>query len=112
MEQNRGLTRAHRFDAHAELTVEESGERSGVHVTARLYELSREHCRLEVSNPLPVGTAVLVKIYAWPHFLQVHGVVCDSDPNIVAITFGEIEPRYASVLNACLLEIKQKEGNA
>ncbi len=108
MEQDRRLTRAYRFSAHAELTVENSGP----HVTARLCELSREHCRLQVSNPSPVGTAVLVKIYAWPHFFQVHGTVCQSDPNFgVAVAFSEIEPRYVSVLNACLQEMEQKESN-
>jgi hypothetical protein len=45
-------------------------------------------------------------------FFQVHGTVCQSDPNFgVAVTFSEIEPRYVSVLNACLLEMEQKEGN-
>ena len=62
MEQDRGLALAYRFNAHGELTVESSGAL----VTARLFALSREHCRLHLSSP--VGTAVLVKIYAWPHF--------------------------------------------
>lgn len=87
-------------------------ENSGAHVTARLYELSREHCRLQVPNPPRVGTAVLVKIYAWPHFFQVHGRVRQSDPNFgLAVAFSEIEPRYVSVLDACLLEMEQKESN-
>ena len=108
MEQDRSPTRAYRFSAHAELTV----ENSGAHVTARLCELSREHCRLLVSNPSPVGTAVLVKIYSWPHFFQVYGTVCQSDPNFgVAVAFSEIEPRYISVLDACLREMEQKESN-
>ncbi len=108
MEQDRSLTRAYRFSAHAGLTVENSGD----HVTARLFELSREHCRLNVSNPSPVGTAVLVKIYAWPHFFQVHGTVSHSDPNLgVIVAFSEIEPRYVSVLNACLVEMEQKESH-
>ncbi|MCU1239700.1 MAG: hypothetical protein JWO71_426 [Candidatus Acidoferrum typicum] len=108
MEQDRSPTRAYRFSAHAELTV----ENSGAHVTARLCELSRENCRLLVSNPSPVGTAVLVKIYAWPHFFQVYGTVYQSDPNFgVAVAFSEIEPRYISVLDACLREMEQKESN-
>jgi hypothetical protein len=87
-------------------------ENSGAHVTARLYELSREHWRLQVPNPPRVGTAVLVKIYAWPHFFQVHGRVRQSDPNFgLAVAFSEIEPRYVSVLDACLLEMEQKESN-
>ncbi len=108
MEQGRSLTRAYRFSAHAELTT----ENSGAHVTARLCELSREHCRLHVSNPFPVGTAVLVKIYAWPHFFQVHGTVCQSDLNFgVAVALTEIEPHYISVLDAFLQEMEQKESN-
>jgi hypothetical protein len=107
MEQHRGLTLAYRFNAHAELTVESSG----AHVTARLFELSREHCRLHLSNPPPVGTAVLVEIYAWPHFFQAHGSVYHSDPSLgVAVAFSQIEPRHVSVLNACLLEMEQKES--
>jgi hypothetical protein len=86
-------------------------ENSGTHVTARLCELSREHCRLDVSNCPPLGTAVLVKIYAWPHFFQVRGTVCHSDPKAgVAVAFSEIDPRYVSILNACLLEAGQQEN--
>lgn len=96
------------FFAHAELVV----ENSDVHVTARLCELSREGCRLYVRNPPPVATSVLVKIYAWPYFLQVQGKICRSDPNFcVAVAFGQIESRCVSVLNACLLEAEQKQRN-
>jgi hypothetical protein len=36
----------------------------------------------------------------------------NSDPNLgVAVAFSEIDPRYVSVLNACLLEMEQKESN-
>lgn len=109
MEQDRSRTRAYRFSAHAELTV----ENSGAHVTARLCELSREYCRLHLSDPFPVGTAVLLKIYAWPHFFQVHGTVCHSDTKLgVDVAINDIEPRYASVLDACLREIEQKQRNS
>jgi hypothetical protein len=96
------------FFAHAELEV----ENSDVHLTVRLCELSREGCRLYVKNPPLEGTSVLVKIYAWPYFLQVQGKVCRPDPNFgVAVGFGQIESRYVSVLNACLLEAEQKQRN-
>jgi hypothetical protein len=61
------------------------------------------------SNRPPLGTAVLVKVNTWPYFFQVRGTVCHSDPNVgVAVAFCEIEPRYISVLNACLREIEEK----
>jgi PilZ domain len=108
MEQDRSPMRGYPFFAHAELAV----ENSDVHVTARLCELSREGCLLYVMNPPPVGTSVLVKIYAWPHFLRVQGKVCRCDPNFrVAVAFGQIESHYVSVLNACLLEAEQKQRN-
>ena len=70
MEEDRSPMQGYPFFAHAELAV----ENSDVHLTARLCELSREGCRLEVKNPPLVGTSVLVKIYAWPYFLQVQKV--------------------------------------
>jgi hypothetical protein len=82
---------------------------SYTHGTARLCELSCEHCRLHVFDPPAIGTAVFVKIYAWPHFFQVRGTVRHSDSEFgVAIEFGEIEAQYISVLNACLLEIEKR----
>jgi hypothetical protein len=74
--------RGYPFFAHAELTEENSGAH---------------------------GTAVFVKIYAWPHFFQVRGTACRSDSEFgVAIEFGQIEAQYISVLNACLLEIEKR----
>ena len=108
MEQDGSTMQGYPFFAHAELAV----ENSDVLLTARLCELSREGCRLEVKNPPLVGTSVLVKIYAWPYFLQVQGKVCRSDSNFgVAVAFGQIESRYVPVLNACLLEAEQKQHN-
>jgi hypothetical protein len=107
MEQSRNPSRAYPFVAYAELTI----ETSGVPVTARLCELSRQHCRLFVSNPPSPQSSVLVKIYAWPHFFEVHGTVSRSDAKFgIGVEFGEIEPRYISALNACLLEIEQNQS--
>ena len=106
MKQDRSPMPGYPFFAHAELVV----ENSDVHVTARLCALSREGCRLYVENPPLVGKSVFVKIYAWPHFLQVQGKVCRSDPDLlVAVAFGQIESCYVSVLDACLLEAEQKQ---
>jgi PilZ domain len=103
-----GRMQGYSFFAHAELTV----ENSDVHLAARMCELSREGCRLEVKNPPLVGTAVLLRIYAWPYYLEVQGKVCDSDPHLsVAVAFGQIESRYVPELNACLLEAEQKQRN-
>jgi hypothetical protein len=108
MEQDRSRMPRYPFFAHAELVVEDSD----VHLTARLYELSREGCSLYVMNPLPVGTSVLLKVYAWPYFFQIHGKVFLSDRDFgVTVAFDQIESRYASELNACLLDAEQKQRN-
>ena len=108
MEQERNPMQGFPIFAHAELVA----ENSDVHLTARLCELSREGSRLDVKNPPLVGISILVKIYAWPYFLEVQGKVCRSDSNFgVAVAFGQIESCYASVLNACLLEAEQKQRN-
>ena len=96
------------FFGRAELAV----ENSDVHLTARLCELSREGCLLYAENPPLVGASVFVKIYTWPYYLEVQGKVWRSDPNLgVFVAFGEIESRYASVLNVCLLEAEEKQRN-
>jgi hypothetical protein len=108
MEQDRSPIPGYPLRAFAELAVEDSD----VHLTARLYELSREGCRLYVMNPPPVGASVLLKIYAWPYFFQVQGKVFLSDPDFgVTVTFDQIESRYFSELNACLLDAEQKQRN-
>jgi len=99
MEQDRSPMAGYPFLAHAELVV----ENSDVHLIARLYELSRESCSLYVMNPPPVGTSVLLKIFAWPYFFQVHGKVFLSDSDFgVTVAFDHIESRYVTELNACL----------
>jgi hypothetical protein len=108
MEQDRSPMPGYPFLAHAELVV----ENSDLHLAARLYELSREGCRLYVMNPPPVGTSVLVKIFAWPYFFQVHGKVFLSDSDFgVTVAFDHIESRYVTELNACLLDAEQKRRN-
>jgi hypothetical protein len=108
MEHDRSLMPGYPFFGHAELAV----ENSDVHLTARLCELSREGCLLYAKNPPLVGASVFVKIYTWPYYLEVQGKVWRSDPNLgVFLAFGQIESRYVSVLNSCLLEAKQKQRN-
>ncbi len=108
MEQDGSPTAAYPFLAHVELAI----ENSDVHLTASLYELSRGGCRLYVMNPLPANTSVLLKIYAWPYFFQVHGKVFLSDPNFgVAVAFVQIESRCVSELNACRLDAEQNQRN-
>jgi hypothetical protein len=106
MEQGHSPTPGYPFFAHAELAVESTD----IHLAARLCELSREGCQLQLANTFQPGTSVVVKIYAWPHFFQARGTVCYSKRKLgVGIVFTEIEPRYTSVLDTFLLEVEDKQ---
>lgn len=109
MEQDRRQTPRRPFIAHAELLV----KNPDVCLTANVSELSRDGCHLQLANTFPVGTSVVVKIYAWPHFFPARGIVRYSEPNLgVGIAFTDIEPQYVSVLDALLLEEqKQRKRN-
>lgn len=106
MEQDRSSMPVSPFLAHAELVV----ENSDVPLIARLYELSRKGCHLYAMNAPHVGTSVLLKIFAWPHFFQVHGKVFLSDSDFT-VAFDHIESRYVTELNACLQDAEQKRRN-
>jgi hypothetical protein len=97
------------FVAHAELVV----ENSDVCLTTRVSKLSLWGCHLHLTDTFPAGTSVLVKIYAWPHFFQARGTVCQSEhgPGI-GVAFEKIESEYASELEACLLEAQQNRRTA
>jgi hypothetical protein len=104
MEQGRHQTSWYPFAAQAELLV----EGSSVRLTTRVSGLSREGCHLHLTDTFPVGTPVVVKIYAWPHFFQARGTVCYSEHGLgVGVAFETIESEDASALEACLLEAEQ-----
>ena len=110
MEQDRSQQSWYSFFAYAELLV----ENSDVCLTTHVAELSRQGCRLHLTDRFPTGTSVVVKIYAWPHFFQARGTVCHSEDRLgVGVNFEKIESGSASVLEACLLEAEeqQRKGN-
>jgi PilZ domain len=106
MGQGRRQTSWYTFFAHAELLV----ENFNVCLTTRVSKLSRQGCDLQLRDTFPVGTSVVVRVYAWPHFFQASGTVCYSDQRFgVGVAFEKIEPDYAA-LDACLLEAEQNES--
>ena len=108
MEQDHSQQSWYPFFAYAELLVENSDVCLIAHVT----ELSRQGCHLHLTDRVPTGTSVVVKIYAWPHFFQARGTICYSEHRIgVGVNFEKIESQYASVLEACLLEAQQRKSN-
>jgi hypothetical protein len=101
MEQERRRTPRYIFIASAELYEEQSD----VRVASRVSELSLHGCYLDMMNPFPTGTIVLLKIFAGDLTFQSKARVVYFTPNVGAgVAFQEVEPKYEYMLNRWLEE--------
>ncbi len=83
------------FIASAELIE----EKADVRIASRVSELSLHGCYLDMMNPFPMGTLVLVKIAAGDAFFQAKSKIVYSQPNMGAgVGFLQIEPASKDVL--------------
>jgi hypothetical protein len=97
----RRRTPRYTFIASAEL-IEET---SDVRIATRVSELSLYGCYLDMMNPFPVGTLVLVKISAGDAFFQAKSKIVYAQPNMGAgVVFLETEAEYQPVLERWLDE--------
>jgi hypothetical protein len=89
------------FIASAELHEEQND----VRVASRVSELSQHGCYLDMMNPFPTGTVVLLKIFAGEQTFQSRARVVYYTPNVGAgVTFQDVEPKYEAILNHWLEE--------
>jgi hypothetical protein len=96
MTRERRRTPRYIFIASAELYEENSDLR----VASRVSELSLHGCYLDMMNPFPTGTLILVKIFAGDLTFQSKAKVVYSTPNVGAgVAFLEVEPKYQYILN-------------
>ena len=101
VEQEKRRVPRYTFIASAELIE----EKSDVRIASRVSELSLYGCYLDMMNPFPVGTLVLVKISAGEAFFQAKSKIIYSQPNMGAgVAFLETEPNYQPVLDRWLDE--------
>src|SRR6202040_229395 len=83
------------FIASAELIE----EKADVRIASRVSELSLHGCYLDMMNPFPTGTLVLVKIAAGDAFFEAKSKVIYSQPNMGAgVAFLQVEPGSQAVL--------------
>jgi PilZ domain len=76
------------FIASAELIE----ERADVRIASRVSELSLHGCYLDMLNPFPTGTMVLVKIAAGDSFFEAKAKIIYAQPNMGAgVTFLQVE---------------------
>jgi hypothetical protein len=101
MEQERRRTPRYIFIASAELYE----EHTDVRVASRVSELSLHGCYLDMMNPFPMGTLVLLKIFAGDLTFQSKAKIIYATPNVGAgVVFLDVEPKYEFILKRWLEE--------
>ncbi|HKV23846.1 MAG TPA: PilZ domain-containing protein [Candidatus Acidoferrum sp.] len=96
------------FIASAEL-IEQA---SDVRIATRVSELSLYGCYLDMMNPFPVATLVLVKISAGDMYFQAKAKIVYSQMNMGAgLAFLEVQPEHQQVLEMWLDEAGKGQQN-
>ncbi|HYA63354.1 MAG TPA: PilZ domain-containing protein [Candidatus Sulfotelmatobacter sp.] len=101
MERERRRTPRYIFIASAELFE----EHSEVRVASRVSELSLHGCYLDMMNPFPPGTIILLKIFAGDLTFQSKARVIYATQNVGAgVAFLDVEPKYEYVIKRWMEE--------
>ena len=101
MERERRRVPRNIFVASAEL-YEQATE---VRVASRVSELSLYGCYLDMMNPFPAGTLVLIKIFAGDLTFQSKAKIVYATENVGAgVAFLDVEPKYDYILRRWLDE--------
>jgi hypothetical protein len=106
VERERRRTPRYVFFASAELLE----EKSEVRVASRVSELSLHGCYLDMMNPFPKDTLVLLRIWADEKVFQTKGRIIYSQPNMGAgVVFLDVQPMYLPILQHWLEVAAQKQ---
>lgn len=103
MEREQRRSPRYPFFASAELIE----DKSDVRITTRLSELGLYGCYLDMMNPFPAGTLVLIKISEEEAKFESHATVVYSQPNMgMGVAFQNVEERYVKVLQNWMAKVK------
>jgi len=106
VERERRRTPRYVFFASAELLE----EKSEVRVASRVSELSLHGCYLDMMNPFPKDTTVLLKIWTDEMIFQTKGRIIYSQPNMGAgVVFLDVQPMYLPILQHWLEDAAKKQ---
>jgi len=106
VERERRRTPRYVFFASAELLE----EKSEVRVASRVSELSLYGCYLDMMNPFPKDTLVLLRIWTDERIFQTKGRIIYSQPNMGAgVVFLDMQPMYQPILQSWLEEAAKKQ---
>ena len=77
---------------------------SGAKLSARVSEFGLTGCYLDMAHPLPVGTAMLVKIFSGSEFFEAPGIAVYAHPNLgMGVKFHDVKPLFQNVLKKWVL---------
>jgi len=100
MRLERRRTARYPFAATAEIIDEKASARTSA---SRITDLSWHGCYVEMMNPFPQGTGVLIEIYFETEFLELHATVAYLEPKLgMGLAFNDMQPYFTGVLNKWL----------
>jgi hypothetical protein len=101
------------FFAEAEATL-----RDGTSVPAQLCELSSQGCYIDTFEPIPIGAQVRLRIYRGESTCELLGKVIYLHSGAssmglfgMGVTFGEIDAKQRSAIDAWLRELAAKRAS-
>ncbi|HVS90085.1 MAG TPA: PilZ domain-containing protein [Candidatus Acidoferrum sp.] len=105
MAQERRRSPRYPFFASAELIE----DKSDVRITTRLSELGLYGCYLDMMNPFPTGTSVLIKITEGQVTFEAHATVVYSQVNMgMGVAFRDVEERYLKLLQKWMTDAQNR----
>ena len=108
MRTERRLAPRYPFIAMAEIIDEKENARK----SSQVRDLSLQGCYVEMINPFPEGTNVVVEIYTESEFLEARARVAYFEPKQgMGLTFDEMPEYFAKVLKRWLLQAKQAKAS-
>lgn len=94
-------------------TAEIYDEKENARTSSQVSDLSLRGCYVEVMNPFPPGTNVLVEIYTETEFMEAQATVAFLKPKAgMGLTFNEIQPCFTTVLNKWLGKAATRKTSA
>ena len=107
MKREQRRTPRYTFIASAELIE----QKTDVRIATRVSELSLHGCYLDMMNPFPQDTQVLVKIFAGEEFFHAKAKIIYVQPNLgCGLSFLEVEPQPLAVIGRWLA-LAKKDGH-
>lgn len=78
-------------------------------ITTRLSELGLYGCYLDMMNPFPTGTSVLIKITEGQVTFEAHATVVYSQVNMgMGVAFRDVEERYLKLLQKWMTDAQNR----